>query len=434
MKRRVLGKIMLFCLFFAFATTFMVSPFPAKAGEKIKIGIIGPMNYVQGQHAWYGAELAADEINAEGGIKVGNSKKQVELIRIDTNEIASVVDATSAVERAITREKVDFLIGGCSSGAILAMQDVAMDHKTVFLICGSGSDPEITDRVGKDYDRYKYFFRPAPINAIHIVKLILVSTKALADQISNDLGVETPRIAFLFEQARWLDRQLPLYQEHFPKMGIEVAGVWRMSIQAKDVAPQLHAIRRSDAHIILAMTSGPVAIPLYRQVWELEIPAAITGVNVEAEGGKFWEATGGGAVYGGFTAQRSKVAMTHRTLPFYEKFEKRYEMRPTLTAGSYDSVLILKEAIERAGSTDSDEVVKGLEQTDFEGTMGRVVFNENHDCKFGPGYLTGVGAQWLPNGEIGTWWPQDWEGITYEGVQKFQFSPWMKEYWEKKTK
>ena len=61
----------------------------------------------------------------------------IELIRVDSNEIQSVPDATNAMERAITREKADFVIGGFRSEAVLAMQDVAMDYKKIFLGCGA---------------------------------------------------------------------------------------------------------------------------------------------------------------------------------------------------------------------------------------------------------------------------------------------------------
>ena len=415
------------------AICVLAMPVSAQAAKSIKIGIIGPMKFVQGEHAWYGAEMAADEINAAGGIQVGKEKMKVELVRVDTNEILSIVDATSAVERAIHSDKVDFIVGGCSSGAILAMQDVTAEYKKIFLICGSGSHPEITDRVGKDYETHKYFFRPAPINARNIVTLELANVAEIARVLKKSLGIEKPKVALLFEAAKWLDPQIPYYQKLFPKMGIEVVGLWRMSIKAMDVSAQLQAIRASGAHIILAMTSGPVAIPLYRQIGELQIPAAVTGVNVEAEGAKFWEATGGMCVYGGVTAQRSDVAMTERTLPFYKKFREKYKMRPTLTSGSYDSILILKEGIEKAGSLDPDKVVAALEKTDFNGTMGRVVFDKkNHDNTFGPGYLTGVGVQWLPGEKIGTYWPHKWKGVTYEGVEEFQFSPWMVKYWKNK--
>ena len=45
-----------------------------EAAKVIKIGIIGPMQFVQGEHHWYGATMAADEINAAGGISVGKEQ------------------------------------------------------------------------------------------------------------------------------------------------------------------------------------------------------------------------------------------------------------------------------------------------------------------------------------------------------------------------
>src|SRR5260221_3476335 len=99
----------------------------------IQMAILGPMSFVQGEHQWNGAEMARDEINKAGGINVGGKRMQVELIRADTNEIQSVPDATNAVERVVTRDKVDFLVGGFRSEAVLAMQAVAMDYQELVL-------------------------------------------------------------------------------------------------------------------------------------------------------------------------------------------------------------------------------------------------------------------------------------------------------------
>src|SRR3981189_2913561 len=109
----------------------------ALAQGTIKIAILGPMAFVQGEHHWYGAEMARDEINKAGGINVGGKRMQIELVRADTNEIQSLPDATNAVERVITRDKADFLIGGFRSEAVLAMQEVAMDYKKIFLGAGA---------------------------------------------------------------------------------------------------------------------------------------------------------------------------------------------------------------------------------------------------------------------------------------------------------
>src|SRR5258708_14322800 len=97
----------------------------ALAQGTIKIAILGPMSFVQGEHHWNGAEMARDEINKAGGINVRGRRLQIELVRADTNETQSVPDATNAVDRVITRNKVDVLIGGFPSHAALSMPDTA---------------------------------------------------------------------------------------------------------------------------------------------------------------------------------------------------------------------------------------------------------------------------------------------------------------------
>src|SRR5207237_9600080 len=87
----------------------------ALAQDNIKIAIVGPMAFAQGENAWAGAEMARDEVNKQGGIAVGGKKLKVELVRVDTNEIQSVSDATKPIERAITRDKAAFGIGGFRS-------------------------------------------------------------------------------------------------------------------------------------------------------------------------------------------------------------------------------------------------------------------------------------------------------------------------------
>ena len=403
------------------------------AGKPIKIGVVGPMKYVQGEHGWYGAEIAAEEINADGGIDVNGVKHPVELVRIDTNEILSTVDATSAIERAITVSKVDYLVGGASSTAIMAMQDVAMDYKKIFLIGGSGSHPEITARVAKNYKRYKYFFRPAPPSATYLVGMVVENVEELARIVRRDLGIARPKVAMLFEEAKWLDSQIPEYQRIFPEKGMDVVGLWRMSLKDLDVSAQLGAIRNAGAQIVVAMTSGPVAIPVYRQIGELQIPVALTGINVEAEGAKFWSATGGSAAYMGVTATSPRVAFTARSMPFHEKFERRYGMPAILTAGSYNSILLLAEAIQRAKSTDADAVVVELEKTDFDGTQGRIVFDKNHDVRYGAGYAGAAAVQWLPpDGKQAIWWAtKRADGSAVPGVVDYQLPPWMVKHWKK---
>src|SRR3990170_3266009 len=112
--------------------------------QTVKIAILGPMAFVQGENNWAGAEMAR-------------------------NEIQSVPDATNAIERVITRDKVDFLVGGFRSEAVLAMQEVAADNKKLFLGAGA-AHPQLGAKVEKDYNRFKYWFRVTPLHVGDLVK------------------------------------------------------------------------------------------------------------------------------------------------------------------------------------------------------------------------------------------------------------------------
>ena len=63
--------------------------------------------------------MAAEEINAKGGVQVGKEKMKIELVKSDSNEFLNVTDATNAMERLITSDKVDFIVGGFRTEAVL---------------------------------------------------------------------------------------------------------------------------------------------------------------------------------------------------------------------------------------------------------------------------------------------------------------------------
>src|SRR4030042_1687625 len=65
---------------------------PAWGAKTIKIGVIGPMKFMLGTGMWNGAVMARDEINAKGGVKVGDKMMLIELVQADSNEINSIAD------------------------------------------------------------------------------------------------------------------------------------------------------------------------------------------------------------------------------------------------------------------------------------------------------------------------------------------------------
>src|SRR3989441_11668277 len=164
----------------------------AFAQGTIKLAILGPMAFVQGENHWAGAEMARDEINKAGGISVGGRRMQVELVRADTNEIQSVPDATNAMERAITRDKADYLIGGFRSEAVLAMQEVAMDYKKLFLGAGAAHS-KLGANVEANYDRDKYWVRVTPVKDVELARSVFAVLRAAAQQIRTELKTDSPK-------------------------------------------------------------------------------------------------------------------------------------------------------------------------------------------------------------------------------------------------
>jgi branched-chain amino acid transport system substrate-binding protein len=265
---------------FAMVSLFIVSFWSIALAQDIKIGVIGPMQFVQGKGHWNGATMAAEEINAKGGIQVGKKKMKIQLIQADSNEFLNVTDATNAMERLMTKDKVDFVIGGFRTEAVLAMQDIAMEHKKVFIGVGA-AHPQLCERVAKNYNMYKYFFRGTPFNSTYLVRTSFIQAGAAAADLKQTLNVPKLKVAVVMEKAVWVDPMIPAAEATFPKMGMEIAGVWRPSPVATDVTAELSAIQRSEANIIFTMFSSSVGIPFARQAGELKIPAVQVGINVE---------------------------------------------------------------------------------------------------------------------------------------------------------
>jgi branched-chain amino acid transport system substrate-binding protein len=209
---------------------------------------------------------------------------------------------------------------------------------------------------------------------------------------------------------------------------MEVVGTWRPSDTATDVTSELTAIEDAGANIIFTTFSGPVGIVYAKQWGEKQIPAASVGINVEAQKQGFYASTD---EYGNYDTTLNTYApgvkITDQTIPFVDTFVDRFGEVPTYNAGTYEALYILKEAIERAGTLDSDAVVAELEKTDHNGTAGRLMFDEAHDAVWGPDYVTGLGVQWQ-DGEMKCVWPPadgSWEGVVYEGAVDYKLPPWV---------
>ena len=422
---------------------FAVSPWAVAFGQEIKIGVIGPMQFVQGIGHWNGATMAAEEINAKGGIQVGNKKMKIALIKADSNEFINVTDATNAMERLITRDKVDFIVGGFRSEAVLAMQDIAMENKKIFIGVGA-SLTELCNRVAKNYDTYKYWFRGSPFHDMYLVQTSFIHLGTVAAILRQSLNIPKIKVAIVGEKAMWTEGMIKAAEANIPKMGMEVVGIWQPSDKATDVTAELSAIQRSEAHVIFTIFSASVGITFARQAGELKIPTMQVGINVEAQKDGFWQATQkmGNYVMTMNTYARG-VEYNELTKPFVDTYIKRFGEVPAYTADTYAAIIYtLAPAIEKVGTIDSDKVVAFMENDVHKAPSGVVAYLKDaegrplHEVRWGPGYLTSLGVQWQ-DGELKGVWPNKWKAtpeapeITYSGMVPVKIPPWMVEKYKK---
>jgi branched-chain amino acid transport system substrate-binding protein len=416
---------------------------PLWGADVIKIGVIGPMNFIQGKDHWNGATMAADEINAKGGVKVGGKMMKIELVKADSNEFLNVTDATNAMERLLSHDKVDFVVGGFRTEAVLAMQDIMADYKKIFIGCGA-AHPELCLRVAKDYNRYKYFFRGTPFNSSFLVRTCFAHLGMVGATLKKELNLEKVKVAIVAEKVLWADPMIAAAEKVIPQMGMELVGTWRPSQTATDVNAELQAVQSAGAQMIFTTFSASVGITFARQAGELKIPAVQVGINVEAQKEGFWDATQGmGNYIMTMNTYARGVEYNELTKPFVEGYIQRFGTVPTYTADTYSAIVHgLKPAIEQTGSLDPEKLIPVMEPSETLVPAGKVAYfkdaegHPTHDLKWGPGYLTSLGVQWQDGKLVGVW-PNHWKAspdapeVTYKGLVPYKIPPWMVEKYKK---
>jgi len=390
------------------AALSLASAFACAQGT-IKIAILGPMAFVQGENHWAGAELARDEINKAGGVNVGGKKMMIELIRADTNELLSVPDATNAMERVITRDKADFVVGGIRSEAVLAMQEVAMDYKKIFLGAGA-ADAKLGENVEKDYGRYKYWFRLTPTKSPDLFKTLLAVLDSVTGQMRASAKREQLKVALVAEKAAWTEPLVKGLQATLPKKNMELVGTWQPSPLATDVTAELAAIERAQVDLVFTTLSGPVGVTLARQMGERGMKAVAFGINVEGQKDDFWKAAAGKANYISTLDTYADVEITPRTAAFMKAFRARYNRAPTYNAATYDAVVLLKDMIEQEKTLDADKLVAAIEKGTHVGTGAIATYDKRHDLVWEIGKTAGIATQWQDGKKV-AFWPPNIKGV-----------------------
>jgi branched-chain amino acid transport system substrate-binding protein len=372
------------------------SPSHAQSSGPIKIGVIAEAQAVAGSSIPQGAQLAADEINAAGGI---NGQK-IEIVTYDNH--SSAAESVRAFQRAANEDHVNAVIASYISEVVLALEPWAGRLKTVMVTPGAASDV-ITQNIAKDYDHLKYNFH-GYLTSTSIADLVCAAAK---DLLATQLHMKSTVV--MSEDAAWTTPLDAEYLKCLPEAGLKVLDHIRLSPDTTDFTPIFNKIEGQKPDVILTGISH-VGVQPTVQWKQQEVPIPMFGISSQATNSSFWNDTNGaveGVLYQAVSGP--DVAVTPKTLPFVSAFKAKFGNFPSYCGyTAYDEVYYIAEAIKRAGSTDPDKLVDALEQTDFVGTIGRIQFKGKdspnpHALKVGPDTITGLMLQWQNGKQVNLW-------------------------------
>ena len=364
------------------------SPAIAQTGP-IKIGVIGPFKLTPGRDIQEAATLAAEEINAAGGV-LG---RKLELVFTETEQ--NPEKGKTAVERLLFVDKVDAIIGEHRSEVALAVQPVIMENKKIFLATGTAS-PLLSENVVKDYNKYKYYFHTF-LNSNQMAEHMI---KQADDMMAT---YKRKKVAIVADTAVWVE---PIVAAFKKELGDKVVAIERVSTNARDLSVELSKVASSGADVIVSILAADAGLPFTRQWADRQIPALVTGYTVMAQSDRFWEQTEGRAQ--GFMTWKHGVRapISAKTIPYWDAFTTKFGHEPGAYTNfaTYDGLYVLVDAIKRAGNLDSDNLVKALEATDYTGVSGRIKFSKRHDPEAGAEFVPFTYIEWN-KGKMVTVWP-----------------------------
>jgi branched-chain amino acid transport system substrate-binding protein len=374
----------------------LTSAAQAQTKEPIRIGVIAEAQAVSGSSIPQAAQLAADEINAAGGV----DGRKIEIISYDNH--SSSAESVRAFQRAVNQDHAHAVIASYISEVVLALEPWAARLKTVMITPGASSDV-ITQNIAKDYEHNKYTFHGYPTSS----SLAQMVCDAAKDLLVDHLKMKTAVI--VSEDAAWTTPLDAGYESCLPKAGLKVLDHIRFSPDTTDFTPIFNKIEGQKPDVMLTGISHVGTQPTVQ--WKSQqVPIPMFGISSQATNSTFWKETNGateGVLYSAVSAP--DVAITPKTQPFANAFEKRFGNFPSYCGyTAYDEVYFLADAIHRSGSTDSDKLVDALEKTDWVGTIGRVQFLGKdtpypHAVKVGKGTITGLMLQWQGGKQISLW-------------------------------
>ena len=329
--------------------------------DKVKIGVFMSTTGTTanfGISSVNGIKMAADEINAAGGI----NGKQVELLVQDDRSDPS--EAATIVTKFVTQDQVNAVIGEVASSRSLAAAPIAQNAK-IPMLTPSSTNPEVTKK--GDFIFRSCFIDPYQGAAIaqFAAKTLGAKTAAIMVDRKNDYSTGLEKVI----------------TETFTKFGGKIVATQSYQEGDQDFNAQLTSLKGSNPDVIF--------VPgYYNDVGLIAKQARDKGITVPLIGGDGWDSEqlykiGCTALNGSyFTNHYSPYDTEPKVQKFVKDYKARYNSTPdALAATAYDAANIMFDAIKRSKSLSGPDIRDALAATNaFPGVTGTVTFNENRDA------------------------------------------------------
>jgi branched-chain amino acid transport system substrate-binding protein len=330
-------------------------------GDKVRIGVFMSLtgdtaNF--GISSTNGIKMAADEVNAAGGI----NGKQIELLVQDDRSDAS--EAATIVTKFVTQDQVHAILGEVASSRSIAAAPIAQNAK-IPMLTPSSTNPEVTKKGD-------YIFRSCFIDPVQGAAIAQFGAKTL----------NAKRAALMVDRKNDYSTGLEkVISEVFTRLGGQIVVTQSYQAGDQDFNAQITSIKGANPDVIF--------VPgYYGDVGLFAKQARDKGITVPLLGGDGWDSPslyqiGGSALNGCyFSNHYSPDDADPIVVKFVADYKSRYGTVPdALAATAYDAARIMFDAIKRANSLDGAAIRQALADTkEFPGVTGKVTFNENRDA------------------------------------------------------
>jgi branched-chain amino acid transport system substrate-binding protein len=399
-------KLSVFGILLVVSFMWIIPVTGAFAAEPIVIGVPTSLGFLEGKEAHKSVQIAVSEINAKGGVNVGGTKRMLKVAAADLRDAAPgvpVPEALLGLEKIILEQKpAAIVVGPFRSEALIAGMDIIAKYKVPML--GTVAMSPTTEKMIKENpEKYKYVFRTC-LNGIFLVKYLAGNMTLINKQFGFN------KVFIMHQDVAWARGGAGVTKKvFFDKAGWEVVGMEAYPTGTTDFSSGLMKAKAKGAQVIMPIFDMPQSGILVKQWKAMKVPALMAGFISPLAGSQAWKTFNGkigGAMNCIFEIGNS---ISSPKVPKSKSFTSKYKQvfGKDIQSGhgvspAYESVYILAEAIERAGSLDPDALVAELQKTDRMGVIGRVKYGPGNQVVYGVNPMeTAVGAviQWTEDGK-----------------------------------